>query len=123
MIRSGTPCTPTRTEESWRAITDDMNDPNPLTTVPSSTTRTCLWSASTADSVTSSYGLRYRQFTTVTLRPSAASASAAEIDGSTIVPTAKMATSAPRRTTSHVAYGIASIAAMAGGASGAASRG
>ena len=25
MIRSGTPCTPTRTEESWRAITDDMN--------------------------------------------------------------------------------------------------
>src|SRR5262249_17811907 len=70
ITRSGTPCTATRTDESYRPMTLDMNAPKPLTTVPSSTTRICLWSARTAASVISSYGLRKRQLTTETLSPS-----------------------------------------------------
>ena len=43
---------------SQESITLLMNAPKPLTTVPSSTTRIVRWSATTAASVSSSYGLR-----------------------------------------------------------------
>src|ERR1019366_3792501 len=124
-MRSGTPCAMTRTAWSIVATTLAMYAPNPFTTVPSSTTSSWRWSATTAASVSSSYGLRYRQFTTVTESPSAASSAAAASDGSTMVPTARIATSpgVPWRSTSQVRYGTAAISPIAGGTSGAASRG
>src|SRR5919202_4217518 len=100
-----------------------MYAPNPFITVPSSTTSTYLWRPRIAVSVTSSNGLRKRQLTTVTSNPSAASASAAANDGSTMVPTASTATSEPWRSTSHVPKGTGGISRIGGGTSGAASRG
>ena len=55
--------------------------------------------------------------------PSAASSSAACTAGCTIVPTARMATSPPRRSCSQVPYGTAGISAAGRGSAGALSRG
>jgi EAL domain-containing protein (putative c-di-GMP-specific phosphodiesterase class I) len=67
--------------------------------------------------------LMNRQLTTVGSKPSSASVSAASSAWSTIVPTARMASSLPRRRTSHVPYGTGRISAAGGGTSGAVSRG
>src|SRR6187401_1571147 len=101
MIWSGTPWTETRTEGSSLPTTDAMCAPNPLMTVPSSTTSRYRCSARIAESVNASYGFRNRKFTTVGSNPSIASDSAASSAGRTIVPTARMGISLPRRGTSH----------------------
>src|SRR5678816_4082277 len=95
-------------------------------TVPSSTTSSLRCSDITAASVSSSYGLRKRQLTTVTSRPSAANVCAASRDGITMVPTARIATSAPpgtRLTTSQVPYGTAATSAIGGAGAGSGARG
>src|SRR5678816_4565449 len=126
MIRSGTPWTATRTSGSSRWTTDAMYAPNPFTTVPSSTTSSLRCSDITAASVSSSYGLRKRQLTTLTSRPSAASDAAASMAGTTIVPTARMAISAPpgtRLTTSHVPNGTGWTSDTDGAGAGSTARG
>src|ERR1051325_9622889 len=98
-----------------------MYAPKPLTTVPSSTTSSFRCSDITAASVSSSYGLRKRQLTTLTSSPSAARDAAASTAGSTMVPTARIATSAPpgtRLTTSQVPNGTGGVSATAGTGAG-----